>query len=157
MNAGINSLSLSKRMTARWLLLAILLLAGCVSIPSRYASIECVCRASAPPVYQVFLHAPTGSWALTGHGVGLYRETAVLSIQLPDMPATQARYDAAQVSVVDQSPYPSVALAATGGHVLIDQKTREVTVSLQTPDGPLWANGVYPMRYGRGVTEPRQP
>lgn len=144
-------------MTTRWFLLAILPLTGCVSIPARHASIECVCRAGVSPVYQVSLHAPTGNWALTGHGVGLYRETAVLSIQLPDMPATQARYDAAQVSVVDQSPYPSVVLAVTGGHVLIDQKKGDVTVSLQTPDGPFWANGVYPMRYGRGVTEARHP
>lgn len=107
---------------------------------------ECVCRAGVAPLYRVSLRAPTGNWALTGHGVGLYREAAVLSIRLPDKPTASMRYDAAQVSVVDESPYPSVAITVTDGHLLIDQEKKEVTVSFQTSNGPLWANGVYPLR-----------
>jgi hypothetical protein len=62
------------------------------------------------------------------------------------MPTAQARYEAAQVTVVNESPYPPVPMAVTGGHVLIDQKRKEVTVSFQTPSGPFWANGTYPTR-----------
>ena len=133
-------------MKANWPILATALLAGCVHIPSQHASIECVCRANTAPVHRISLQAATGNWALTGHGLGLYREVSWLSIQLPEIPPAQARYEAAQVSVRDESPSSPVPIAVTDGHVLIDQKRKEVTVSFQTSNGPFWANGTYSMR-----------
>jgi len=129
-----------------WPILSAALLAGCVSIPSRYASVGCICRADSAPVHQVSLQAPTGNWSVSGHGLALYREAAALSIRLPEMPLTQARYEATEVAVFDMSPHPPVAISVTGGHVLIDQKRKEITVSFQTPRGPFWANGTYPVR-----------
>lgn len=133
-------------MKANWPILATALLVGCVSIPAQHASVECICRAGTAPVHRISLQAATGNWALSGHGLWLYREISWLSIRLPEMPAAQARYEAAQVTVVNESPYPSAPMAVTGGHVLIDQKRKEVTVSFQTPSGPFWANGTYPTR-----------
>jgi hypothetical protein len=133
-------------MKANWSILAAALLVGCVHIPAQQASVECVCHAGTTPVHRISLHAATGNWAFSGHGLGFYREISWLSIRLPEMPTTQARYEAAQVSILDESPSPPVPITVTDGHVLIDQKRKEVTVSFQTSSGPFWANGTYPMR-----------
>lgn len=126
--------------------LLLCLLSGCVSFPTRYATLECNCRADSVPAHRVSLKAPTGKWAVSGHGGGLYGEVAWLSIRLPEKPVAPARYDASQVVVVNEGAYPSVTMSVTGGEVQIDPLQKKVTLSLQTPDGAFWANGVYPLR-----------
>jgi len=135
-------------MSVRWQLVAVLafLLSGCVSFPTRYATLQCSCRADTVPVHRISLNVPTGTWAISGHSGFLYGEVAWLSIRLPEKPIVPARYEAGQIVVTDESPYPSVTVLVTGGDVRVDPQQREVTVSLQTAVGAFWANGVYPLR-----------
>jgi hypothetical protein len=132
-------------MQFRWIALAaVLLTVSCISLPDRYASIECNCSAEPAPVYRVFIQAHTGNWGCSPHGGGFYREIAWLKIQLPENPPARVQYQASQLTVVEE--YRSVTVATSGGTVSIDRTSGEVTVSLQTPTGPFWANGVYKIR-----------
>lgn len=137
-------------MSARWpfvaVLVSLLLLSGCVSFPTRYARFDCSCRADREPVHLISLKAPTGHWAISGHGGILYGEVASLSIRLPEKPVAAARYEAGQIVLTDESPFPSVVVPVTGGDVQVDPQKKKVTVSLQTAAGAFWANGVYSLR-----------
>ena len=68
------------------------------------------------------------------------------TIRLPDTPPPIARYDAANLKVVAEDGKAS-PIDLTGGHVAIDQKKHEITVELQTRDGPFLANGTYTVRF----------
>ena len=127
-------------------LVFLFLLSGCVSFPTRYATFDCSCRAGREPVHLISLRAPTGRWAISGHGGFLYGEVASLSIRLPEKPVVAARYEAGQIVLTDKSPFPSVVVPVTGGEVQVDPQNRKVTVSLQTAAGAFWANGVYSLR-----------
>ena len=74
-----------------------------------------------------------------------YREVQWVSIALPESPGQLARFEAKQVVVTEQS-YPEKPLAVVGGFVEVDRKRATVTVELQSAEGPLWVNGVYPLR-----------
>ncbi|KQX19824.1 hypothetical protein ASD05_19600 [Variovorax sp. Root434] len=127
-------------------LLFLLLLSGCISFPTRYATFDCSCRADREPVHLISLKAPTGNWAISGHSGFLYGEVASLSIRLPERPVAAARYEAGQIVLTDESPFPSAVVPVTGGDVQVDPQRRKVTVSLQTAAGAFWANGVYSLR-----------
>lgn len=127
-------------------LVFLFLLSGCVSFPTRYATFDCSCRADREPIHRISLKAPTGNWAVSGHNGFLYGEVASLSIRLPEKPVAAARYEAGQIVLTDESPFPSAVVPVTGGDVQVDPQGRKVTVSLQTASGAFWANGVYSLR-----------
>jgi len=94
----------------------------------------------------ISLKAPTGDWAISGHSGFLHGEVASLSIRLPERPVAAVRYEAEQIVLTDESPFPPAVVPVTGGDVQIDPQKRKVTVSLQTAVGAFWANGVYSLR-----------
>jgi hypothetical protein len=133
-------------MKKRWLVLVAIMLASCVSLPERYAALECQCQPGAEKVSRIFVQAQTGRWGCSAHSMGFYREIAWLSIKLPAEQQNSRRINVAELSVTDESTSPPAPLAFTSGHVELDFARMEVTLALNTATGPYWANGVYPAR-----------
>jgi hypothetical protein len=120
------------------------LLAGCVHLPETYASLECACPKGAPPAHIVSIQRPTGKWGVSGHGLAVYRETAQISLRLPEAPVARATYQASQLTLLEEGRARADLL--TGGTVSIDRDNRTVVVALRTADGDFWANGSYSLR-----------
>lgn len=129
-------------MSARLLAPLLLLLISCAPSPaSKYAKIEYIRPANAPPYHHVSLELFTGKWGCSAHGFGPYREIEWLSIRLPEKPVKRGRYEAAQVTVLVSS---GERIVLTGGYIEVDPVGGQVEINFQSPTGPYWANGVYP-------------
>jgi hypothetical protein len=74
----------------------------------------------------------------------VYRETAQISLRLPEAPADRATYQASQITLLEEGRARVAVLV--GGTVSVDRKDHLVVVALKTTDGDFWANGSYSLR-----------
>lgn len=127
----------------RWLLPVVIFVASCAGPSGRYAEVNY----EGPPGnrnHDLFIQARTGNVGCSAHALGPYRETTSIRIRLPETPQTNVRYEASQVTFVEESG--SVQPVVKGGFVAFDLQKREVVLSLETTTGSYWANGTYPWR-----------
>ncbi len=131
----------------RWLLPAVIFVVSCAGSSDRYAEVNC----EGPPGkknYDLFVQVTTGKVGCSAHSLGPYREISWIRIRLPESPQKNVRYEAAQVTFVDE--IDSVPPVIKGGFVAFDLKKHEVVLALETATGSYWANGAYPLR-GSGL------
>ena len=125
-------------------ILTVASLGACTHVPAKSARLACACPRGTPPSSLVSVQTPTGKWGLSGHGLAVYRETAQLSIRLPEQPGIRSTYDAKQVALLDDGYGQTPALV--GGSIAVDREKRQVVLSLKTSQGDFWANGIYALK-----------
>ncbi len=136
---------MSKPITSRfrWLLPAVIFVASCAGSSDRYA----VVNYEGPPgkkSHDLFIQARTGNVGCSAHALGPYREISWIRIRLPESPQKNVRYEAAQVTFVEETG--SVKPVIKGGFVAFDLQKHVVELSLETATGSYWANGTYALR-----------
>jgi hypothetical protein len=125
-------------------LLVVLAVSACGISPGRKtAMIECVSPRGTPERYIISLTSPNGQWKISGHGIGLYQELQIFSIELPERPPLEVRYMADQIHLFKETGNESVAVPMSGGYVEISSHAKRIVVALDASGIPFWANGPY--------------
>lgn len=143
--SGIGAEAPMKHVAHVALVLGLLAMAVGCATDSRSAYLQHARPRDEPEYYYVSIHAPTGDMGFSPHGWSLHETWRGFSLRLPEKPPVTTRLECRVLSPFETIGAESRPVEVTGGFVEIDQAEHWLVLSLETPEGPWWANGRYPL------------